>query len=84
MACYDFESDATDSYSSNDGELKGTPSFISGKIGNAIDLNDNSMDEYINVSWMNSTYGYEVVAWINIRSYGGNSQGRIFDSTGLS
>ncbi len=67
----------------NTGSITGTPNWVPGKHGSALDLvtaNSNGVNLGTPAS-LNITSSFTVLAWIKPRSGGGSNFGRIFDKT---
>jgi hypothetical protein len=73
---YKFENNANDSIGSKHGTVTGGPSYTTGKIGQAIDLD--AVDDYVTLpAGLVNTDDITIAAWVNWD--GGNQWQRIFD-----
>lgn len=73
---WNFDGDATDNVSTNHGATFGSPAFVAGKIGSAIDLD--GVDDYVHLP-TNASFAKDITiaTWVNWD--GGSSWQRIFD-----
>ncbi|MBN1517113.1 tandem-95 repeat protein [Candidatus Sumerlaeota bacterium] len=76
VAYYEFDGDATDGEGDNDGTEAGSPSYVTGMVGQAIDF-DGSDDAVTLPSGVADHDDITIAAWINWD--GGSSWQRIFD-----
>jgi hypothetical protein len=75
-AHYEFEGNATDSAGSNDGTTYGSPTYTTGRIGQAINLD--GFNDYVKLpAGLVNTNDITVAAWVNWD--GGDAWQRIFD-----
>ena len=79
VAYYPFDSDASDkSGNGYNGTLMGSPTFVSGKVGNAISLNGKSQFVQLPAEILSSIKNqFTISCWVNLNTVG--TWGRIFD-----
>ena len=80
---YNLDSDVKDSIGENDGKIVGNPTFISGKVNNAINLD--GIDDYVNltdISWGKND-SFSIALWIKTENLSRN-QGIIGKASGIS
>lgn len=68
---YEFQSDGTDAHASNDLTANNTPTFVTGKVGNATDLERSSSQYFSMTSNADVQFGDEdmsCVVWVNLES----------------
>jgi len=76
VAKYDLDGNANDSVGLNHGTTFGSPAYVMGRLGQAIDLD--GVDDYVRLpSGIANANDITVAAWVNWD--GGNAQQRVFD-----
>ena len=70
VAYYPLDGDATDAAGNHDGTISGTPDFVAGFDGQALDLASNAgVAQYVNVDYADdlALNSFTVAAWINVK-----------------
>jgi hypothetical protein len=70
VACYPLDGDASDAAGGHDGTISGTPDFVAGYDGQALDLaSAATTPQYVNVAYSEdfALNSFTVAAWVNVK-----------------
>lgn len=87
LVAYWSLSDVNDAHGSNHLTNNNAVTFVTGKVGNAVDL-ENGSDQYLSIASNSDLQcgdiDFTIAAWVNIESISGNAHGIVSKSTGTS